>query len=55
MDGSLPDNLDEVIFTSSAMVETTELLWLRSTQYPVHLLFCPGGHWGTGGPSTAGH
>jgi hypothetical protein len=52
MDGSLPDNRDEVISTSFATVETIELLWLRSMRYQAHLLFCPGGLWAIGGPST---
>jgi hypothetical protein len=52
MGGSLPDNLDEATSTSFATVETIELLWQRSTRFQAHLLFCPGGLWATGGPST---
>ena len=55
MDSSLPDNPDEVISTSSAMVETIELLWLLSMRSLAHLLFCPDGLWVIGGPSTVGH
>jgi len=52
MDGSSPDNLDEATSTSSALVEIIELLSPRSMRFLAHLLFCPGGPWATGGPST---
>lgn len=52
MDGSLPENLDETISTSSVTVETIELLWLLFTLFLVLPPFCPDGLWAIGGPST---
>jgi hypothetical protein len=52
MDGLPPENRDEATYTSSPMVEITELPLLLSTRYRALLPYFLGGRSAIGGAST---